>query len=620
MNRDDIQAAIRRNLEAAGLGTADVRVQPDPFSGWRIAVVSSEFEGRSVSDRKRIAIKDLIGLEIESLDLLTPQEQEWAGPLPVDSDLEDLPLWAESLARQPSKIPLIFPSDLDDDLETPIVTTFYSLRGGVGRSTSLAYVGRILASRGRKVVCVDMDLEAPGLAALFGVEDDVQPNTGVVRLLLDLDQGGDPDFSKHLIHLDDAGDLYLVAAGRPDAEYARRLRFIDPLAWYREERNPLRLLLDGLQKKLPFTPDAILLDARTGITPISGPLLFDLSDLDIVMFYPHPQARAGTAALVSGLLAARTRRSRGERVLTPEPRFVVSPIPAGKYVGAVERYQHRSLEWISDWLEPVNRFRSDAELLDENELTHFVKYREDLATSDTILKDKEVWLVFQPVVEWIERFLPSQEEKRESGSLAPVKNSILEQLRFASGTAEAQDDLLSSFVETEVVKKASDPTVPLILGRKGAGKTAMFRRFAEGSGFNSIVVNAPGPLRRERGWLLSIEGFRSVEEVLLGSQADWRQFWAYYICIAAWHSGVCAEMTSPPAPLATAIASIPKSEREVIDAFARFLALPRYGLLANEWLAEIDRMVAPDTLLLFDGLDTGFGSSDVDRRRRTAAV
>ncbi|MBK9032247.1 MAG: P-loop NTPase [Myxococcales bacterium] len=66
-----------------------------------------------------------------------------------------------------------FPSELDDDLALPIVATFYSLRGGVGRSTALAYTAHILASRGKRVVCVDLDLEAPGLAALFGREDEV---------------------------------------------------------------------------------------------------------------------------------------------------------------------------------------------------------------------------------------------------------------------------------------------------------------------------------------------------------------------------------------------------------------------------------------------------------------
>jgi MinD-like ATPase involved in chromosome partitioning or flagellar assembly len=41
--------------------------------------------------------------------------------------------------------------------------TFYSFKGGVGRSLALANVGAHLALTGRKVLLVDFDLEAPGL-------------------------------------------------------------------------------------------------------------------------------------------------------------------------------------------------------------------------------------------------------------------------------------------------------------------------------------------------------------------------------------------------------------------------------------------------------------------------
>ena len=43
------------------------------------------------------------------------------------------------------------------------ITTFYSFKGGVGRSMALANAGVELARRGRKVLLVDFDLEAPGL-------------------------------------------------------------------------------------------------------------------------------------------------------------------------------------------------------------------------------------------------------------------------------------------------------------------------------------------------------------------------------------------------------------------------------------------------------------------------
>lgn len=43
------------------------------------------------------------------------------------------------------------------------ISTFYSFKGGVGRTMALVNVAVELAQRGRKVFAVDFDLEAPGL-------------------------------------------------------------------------------------------------------------------------------------------------------------------------------------------------------------------------------------------------------------------------------------------------------------------------------------------------------------------------------------------------------------------------------------------------------------------------
>jgi Mrp family chromosome partitioning ATPase len=47
------------------------------------------------------------------------------------------------------------------------VVTFYSYKGGTGRSMALANVAWILASAGNRVLAIDWDLEAPGLHRYF---------------------------------------------------------------------------------------------------------------------------------------------------------------------------------------------------------------------------------------------------------------------------------------------------------------------------------------------------------------------------------------------------------------------------------------------------------------------
>src|SRR5580698_2026224 len=49
-----------------------------------------------------------------------------------------------------------------------IVYTFYSYKGGVGRSMALPNVAALLAKWGHSVLVVDWDLEAPGLERFFG--------------------------------------------------------------------------------------------------------------------------------------------------------------------------------------------------------------------------------------------------------------------------------------------------------------------------------------------------------------------------------------------------------------------------------------------------------------------
>src|SRR4051794_40846915 len=47
------------------------------------------------------------------------------------------------------------------------IVTFYSYKGGTGRSMALANVAWILASAGLRVLTLDWDLEAPGLHRFF---------------------------------------------------------------------------------------------------------------------------------------------------------------------------------------------------------------------------------------------------------------------------------------------------------------------------------------------------------------------------------------------------------------------------------------------------------------------
>jgi cellulose biosynthesis protein BcsQ len=623
MTRAELRERIAANLSSVHLEINDIRVQPDPYGGWRVLVISKDFEGRSSLERKRAALAGIEGETVEWADLMTPNEAAWGGPLLSESDLSDLPLWSEALARASDtserKPEVLFPSDLDEDLPSPVAVTFYSVRGGVGRSTALAYVGRILAARGYKVVCVDLDLEAPGLAALFGLESQTSDAHGVVPLLMALERGEKPDLSKHLIRVDESSEIYCLPAGRPGAEYARLLRFVMPSAWYTEERNPLRDLMTGLAEGLPFKPDVLLLDSRTGISEISAPLLFDLSDLSVIVFFPHPQTQRATGEVVRALLASRTQRRLEDRRLTPEPRFLVSPVPSARVPEVVERYRNRSAEWVADWLSAAKR-NGEAGGDALNDMLHFVPYRDEIATSDSVLSDSQIWQDYEPVADWVERFLPEGDGVSRP-VIARLKPSILEELHFSAGTAEDQEDFLSTFVETGTARKALDPGIPLVLGRKGVGKTAVFRRLLERSEPPSIPITAPAPLRGGRPWILNADAFQEVDSVLARRNANWRQFWNVMLCLACRYSWPesSIDFPMPDDALAAQIPGELRSPLETVRLVERLFDHEGISLLAVDWLERIEAAARP-LLLLFDGLDTGFGNSAAERERRRNVI
>ena len=60
---------------------------------------------------------------------------------------------------------------------------FYSIKGGVGRSTALVMMAIHLAKKGKKVLVIDGDFESPGLSSSLLPRDDGQPDYGVVDWL-----------------------------------------------------------------------------------------------------------------------------------------------------------------------------------------------------------------------------------------------------------------------------------------------------------------------------------------------------------------------------------------------------------------------------------------------------
>lgn len=128
--------------------------------------------------------------------------------------------------------------------------TFYSYKGGVGRSLLLVNAARFLALTGRKVVALDLDFEAPGLHYKFGV--DAQVRVGAVRLLGRSLAGDLPTLDEVrdatvevTVPASEGGWLRLLAAGpAPASEYWADLGALDGRASSNSDAGLLEAALD----------------------------------------------------------------------------------------------------------------------------------------------------------------------------------------------------------------------------------------------------------------------------------------------------------------------------------------------------------------------------------------
>ena len=207
------------------------------------------------------------------------------------------------------------------------VTTFYSFKGGVGRSMALANAAVELARRGRRVLVVDFDLEAPGLDT-FDILRPREPLAGIidfVREYLETDRA--PDAARFLAPLPDIGDhggrLWIMPSGAQQATYAAHFNQIDWAELY--EKRDGYLLFEDLkaQWQQVVNPDYVLIDSRTGHTDTGGICTRQLPDAVVILFFPNEQNLRGLTKVVSDI-RAETGEPRHKAI---ELHFVMSNVP-----------------------------------------------------------------------------------------------------------------------------------------------------------------------------------------------------------------------------------------------------------------------------------------------------
>jgi tetratricopeptide (TPR) repeat protein len=192
------------------------------------------------------------------------------------------------------------------------IVTFYSYKGGVGRSMTLANVAWILASHGKSVLAIDWHIDAPGLHRYFApflIDRQLTESRGVMEFVsdyaLEVTKSPEPrgevsaDILRYAVSVDwkfeQGGGIDLVPAGRAGVSYSVAVSSFDWVHFY--ERIGGAAFLDAAKREMRKEYDYVLIDSQSGIGQASAICTVHMPDILVVCCGLNRQNMMGAAAV-----------------------------------------------------------------------------------------------------------------------------------------------------------------------------------------------------------------------------------------------------------------------------------------------------------------------------------
>jgi len=200
------------------------------------------------------------------------------------------------------------------------IITFYSYKGGTGRSMVLANVAWILAMLGRRVLVIDWDLEAPGIHRYyrpFLPDPEMTETSGLIDFFVHFVEAArlkairteeTPreapwffdciDLMRYSTALDyefsENGVLDFIGAGQQGPTYGPRVNTFQWGEFY--EKLGGGVFLEAVKLRLREDYNFVLIDSRTGMSDTSGICTVQMPDDLVVCFTLNRQSIFGAAA------------------------------------------------------------------------------------------------------------------------------------------------------------------------------------------------------------------------------------------------------------------------------------------------------------------------------------
>src|SRR5262245_8581153 len=411
----------------------------------------------------------------------------------------------------------------DSTVDKPLgnIITFYSYKGGTGRSMAVANMAWILASSGKRVLTVDWDLEAPGLHryyAPFLSDKDLTGSEGLIDLLIEFRDatavghagaGEDnwheayADISPYVVSLDwdfpRGGTLDLLPSGRQGASYSARINSFDWEEFY--ERRGGGVFLEAVKEKMRADYDYVLIDSRTGVSDTSGVCTVQMPDAVVVCFTLNNQGIKGSAAVAHSIYEQRLRKGR-DIAIFPVP-MRVEPFEKTK-LDTRREYAKKMFEIFPAHLPPQSRaqFQEDTQV----KYLPYYAYEEILATFGNRPGESESTSLLAPserLTAYLTDYLPGEQISRleASENLESRRQSVLALFEGKQGAADLSQLLIQSADAAWAGLKLEDERIArralLRLGRvadegEQGGDTRLLLRLSEFDEAAQAVLNDLG--------------------------------------------------------------------------------------------------------------------------------
>jgi MinD-like ATPase involved in chromosome partitioning or flagellar assembly/tetratricopeptide (TPR) repeat protein len=304
-----------------------------------------------------------------------------------------------------------------------MIVTYYSYKGGVGRTLALANIACLMAAdedHPQKVLVWDFDLEAPSLHKLF---PPIKPQKyGFVDFAYDFAETGEiPDINDYIYESATDNVFVLPASGKIDNSYCTKLQSINWLSFFGSEpteRGPFfTAILNALNNRKEDAFDYILVDSRTGLNDQAGICTEVLSDLLVILFRLSEQNFDGLDHLVPVIKSQLKKRNKED----------VSMLPIASQVGLASSQSQ------------VGEYRRHAEEIFQEEL-FYIRFDQDLVNNEHLLclpdEIEKLWPI-PPIVEDYKNICTKIRKKNGNDSRT-LENQLKKSLRQDDETTVIQ--------------------------------------------------------------------------------------------------------------------------------------------------------------------------------------